>query len=109
MFNHPPRKTLKKLQSDWSTLQNLGTLPAVRNYVRLWQSLYQQCVDWNLDLPQGRENSYLGERAFFESQVPPDEQAEAYRHILTFQPWFDSTLFSAFLDEEKNPGGKAKK
>jgi hypothetical protein len=60
MFDHPPRKTLKKLQSDWSTLQNLGALPAVRNYVRLWQSLYQQCVDWNLVLPQGRRTVISG-------------------------------------------------
>lgn len=80
----------------------------MRNYVRLWQNLYQQCVDRNLVLPQGRDNSYLRERAFFEFLVPPDEQTEAYRHILTFQPWFDSTLFSTFLDEGKNQGGKDK-
>jgi hypothetical protein len=67
IFDHPPRATLKKLQSDWSALQNIGALPDVQNYIQLWQSLYQQCVDWNLVLPQGRENSFLRERAFFES------------------------------------------
>lgn len=108
IFDHPPRATLKKLQSDWSALQNIGALPDVQNYIQLWQSLYQRCVDWNLVLPQGRENSFLRERAFFESLVPPDEQTEAYRKILTFQPWFDSTLFSSYLDEGKNQGGKAK-
>lgn len=108
IFDHSPRATLKKLQSDWSALQDLGTSSDVQNYVRQWQSLYQQCVDWNLVLPQGRENSFLTETAFFESLIPPDKQTEAYQRILTFQPWFDSTLFSTFLDEGKDQGGKSK-
>ncbi|KAJ5358783.1 uncharacterized protein N7496_011196 [Penicillium cataractarum] len=45
IFDHPPRATLKKLQSDWSALQNLGASSDVQNYVRQWQNLYQQCVD----------------------------------------------------------------
>lgn len=106
MFDHPPSQTLKKLQSDWSALQTIGALPDVRNYVRPWQRSLPAGVGWNLVLPQGRENSYLRERAFFESLVPPDGQTEAYQDILTFQPWFDSTLISTSLDEGKSQGGR---
>ncbi|KAF7718329.1 Uncharacterized protein PECH_001079 [Penicillium ucsense] len=107
IFDRPPLRTLEKLQEEWETIQNVGKSYAVQEYVRRWQNLYQQCVDWNLVLPQGRENAFLRERALYEYLISPFEDAEPCSNLLTFQPCFDSALFSSFLDKEKRPPNRA--